>query len=144
MPFRADLWNAEVVVDGVRRGYLYEVRGAGGLRMPAAQHDVEFKHPACAPDVRRLDLSAAPDVAPPVLFRCAPLPARLRIVSAKTLPVRNAATGELLGQTNAELTVPMSALRLELALTVGEPGGSLEALSVRLAAGTTTTETLRF
>jgi len=144
VPFRADLWNAEVLVDGVRRGYLYEVRGAGGLRMPAALHDVEFKHPACAPDVRRLDLSAAPDVAPPVLFRCTPLPARLRIVSQRSLPVRNASTGELLGQTNADLSVPMPALRLELALTVGEPGGSLESFSVRLAAGTTTTETLRF
>ena len=144
VPFRADLWNAEVLVNGERRGYLYEVRGAGGLRIPAAVHDIEFKHPACATDVRRIDLSAAPDVAPPILFRCAPLPARLRVVSGRNLPVRNASTGELLGQTNVDLSVPMPALRLELALTIGELGGSLESLTVRLAAGTTTTETLRF
>jgi hypothetical protein len=36
------------------------------------------------------------------------------------------------------------ALREDLRLTVGEPGGSLQTREVRLAAGTTTTETIEF
>jgi serine/threonine-protein kinase len=144
VPFQADLWNTEVFVDGARHGYLYEVRRNGGILLSPGRHEVTFKHPACESSPRALEVPADKETMPPVVYRCSPLPARLRVASNRTFAVRRASTGELLGQTNAEILIPLTALREDLRLTVGEPGGSLQTREVRLAAGTTTTETIEF
>ena len=144
VPFQADLWNTEVFVDGARHGYLYEVRRNGGILLSPGRHEVTFKHPACESSPRALEVPAGKETMPPVVYRCSPLPARLRVASNRAFAVRRASTGELLGQTNAEILIPLTALREDLRLTVGEPGGSLQTREVRLAAGTTTTETIEF
>jgi serine/threonine-protein kinase len=144
VPVKADLWSAEVFVNGARHGYAYEVRSAGGIPLAPGRYVLDFRHPACERQMSPVEIAAGQSVVPEILFHCKPLPARLRITSNRDAPVRRKADGVLLGQTNADILVPMTELRAALRLTIGDPGGSLQTREVGLAAGKATTEAVDF
>lgn len=141
---RADLMSSQVFVDGARHGYMYEVKRADGLLLAPGQHIVDIRHEACERLTLPVVIEPGQERVPPIVARCSPLPARLRVVSNKDAPVRRKSDGQLLGQTNVDIEVPMGALRQALRLTIGEPGVSLQTRDVSLAAGKTTTETVDF
>ncbi len=141
---RADLMSSHVYVDGARHGYMYEVKRAEGLLLAPGQHVVDIRHESCQRLLLPVVIEPGQERVPPLVARCSPLPARLRIASNRDAPVRRKSDGQLLGQTNAEIEVPMTAIRQALRLTIGEPGVSLQTRDVSLAAGKTTTETVDF
>jgi hypothetical protein len=141
---RADLMSSQVYVDGARHGYMYEVKRADGLLLSPGQHIVDIRHEACERLILPVVIEPGQERVAPIVARCTPLPARLRIASNKDAPVRRKSDGQLLGQTNADIEVPMGSLRQALRLTIGEPGVSLQTRDVSLAAGKTTTETVDF
>jgi hypothetical protein len=136
--------SSHVYVDGARHGYMYEVKRAEGLLLAPGQHVVDIRHESCQRLLLPVVIEPGQERVPPLVARCSPLPARLRIASNRDAPVRRKSDGQLLGQTNAEIEVPMTAIRQALRLTIGEPGVSLQTRDVSLAAGKTTTETVDF
>jgi tRNA A-37 threonylcarbamoyl transferase component Bud32 len=144
VPVKADLWSAEVFVNGALHGYAYEVRSAGGIPLAPGRYVLDFRHPACERQTSPVEIVAGQTVVPEILYHCKPLPARLRITSNRDAPVRRKADGVLLGQTNADILVPMTELRAALRLTIGDPGGSLQTAEVGLAAGKATTKAVDF
>ena len=144
VPIQADPWNAEVDVNGAPHGYAYEARLAGGIPLTPGRYVLDFRHPACERQTTPVEIGPTQVRVPDVVFRCRPLPARLRITSNREAAVRRKADGVLLGQTNADILVPMAALRADLRLTIGDPGGSLKTRDIGLAAGKTTTESVDF
>ena len=136
--------NTQILVDGAPHGYVYEVQAADGLLLPAGDHVLGFRHDACEPQTVPLQIRPGQTEVPRVVVHCKPRPAVLRVVSNREAPVRRNADGQILGQTNAEILVPMSEMRSDLRLTVGDPGGKMLTRDVRLAAGKTTTESVDF
>lgn len=142
---RADPWNTEVYVDGVRHGYVYEVRTAGGLPLsPGSTHILDFRHEACERTTIPVTILPDQQKVPAVITRCKYLPARLRVQANRDLPVHRDDNGQLLGQTNADILVRMTGLRAELRLTIGDPTDTLLSRRVNLAAGKSTTENIEF
>jgi serine/threonine-protein kinase len=126
--------NVRVFVDGALHGEVWQVETDKPILLVPGTHQLRFEHPACQEVMQPITVRAG-QAAAPVIFRCAWKPAYIRVQSNKPAEVRNEASGQVLGETNQDISFPMSQASARLALTIEGPEGSVRRHQFALVAG---------
>lgn len=133
-----------VYVDNVLVGNIGSIQGANHLRLEVGRkHTVLFRSPKGCRQLPAItvDLTRT-DKAYPLVYKCKPEQARVRIASNHTTNIfRN---NKLFGRTNQDITVDMDDKEQWMSLTVGSGTLKFRKVSVLLKAGETTERKVRF
>lgn len=135
--------RAEVYLDKVRQGYLYEVQVAGGLQLTTGRtYVIGFKNPGCEDKEHQVNVSPDQVRIPDLPFTCEWKEAYLKVDSNVDAMVLRG-DGKYLGRTRSPIAVPMSGGTAQLAIVVTD-GVSNQTRDLTLTAGQETKVTANF
>ncbi len=138
--------GAQIFLNDQPQGYLAAIENKGGLLLDKiGNYTVRIENKGCEPNEQTIRVNKDTTRLPSIAFECNPLPAQLHITSNRMTAIRDA-QNRLLGRTNQVVSVPMTALKIKMPLTIGEPTGEIGAQlrTVTLKAGETVVEEVYF
>ena len=129
--------GAQVWVDGVSAGHIYQLDTAGGLNLTIGErHEIIFRSPFCEERREIITIERALPKNPLVVFECAYKPATLIIHSPQDAEVfLDGPKPRLLGRTNQVITYPLRGTGAKINCVIMNARGQGTSLQLSLKAG---------